>query len=109
MAPPGPSQPGQSQLQPQQPGGMAMRPGYPPMQPAYTQQMGPVKLDPRFLYQERERRILAKMAYRVNELMQIIPTLNGTPRMRAEIELKQLKVWAPLSARAPVLTRVRSS
>ena len=54
--------------------------------------IGPVKLDPRFLYHERERRILAKMAHRVNELIQVIPTLTGTQRMRAEIELKQLKV-----------------
>lgn len=72
-----------------------MQPSWPQPAPA---PVGPVKLDPRFLYQERERRILGKMAYRINELLSIIPTLTGTPRMRAEIELKQLKARASFTS-----------
>lgn len=74
---------------------MQSRPTYQPMptqQYASQTSVGPAKLDPRFLYQERERRMLSKMAHRVNELIELIPSLTGTPRMRAEIELKQLKV-----------------
>jgi hypothetical protein len=52
----------------------------------------PVRLDPRFLLSERERRIHARVAYRLQELEQLLPTLSGQAYDNALLELRQLKV-----------------
>jgi hypothetical protein len=52
----------------------------------------PVRLDPRFLLAERERRIHARVAYRLQELEQLLPTLSGPAYDSAVLEMRQLRV-----------------
>jgi hypothetical protein len=65
-------------------------PGPQPAAPPTPSQ--PAKLDPRFLYSERERRIASRIQSRISELSQLLPTLEGDSKTKALIEMKQLRL-----------------
>nr|XP_018913834.1 PREDICTED: ATP-dependent helicase brm-like isoform X2 [Bemisia tabaci] len=52
----------------------------------------PQGLDPLIILQERENRIAAKMAHRMNELKNLPTTMSEDLRLKAEIELRALRV-----------------
>ncbi|CAB3380991.1 Hypothetical predicted protein [Cloeon dipterum] len=106
--PPTPQGPPVSQSQPSPESGTPQQPGPtgPPMPLGQPQQQQPQQksqvrvttlakpngIDPIAMLSERENRVAASIAFRIEELTQIAPTLPEDLKIKAQIELRALKV-----------------
>ncbi|KAL4132863.1 hypothetical protein QTP88_009944 [Uroleucon formosanum] len=85
-------QPQQQQQQPSQQQQQAQGPPPPVKQNRTTSCPKPVGLDPLIILQERENRLAARIAHRVQQLSNLPTTMSDDLRIKVEIELRALRV-----------------